>query len=71
MPPTGKPYHSLAWLEGPELYAWPRRAALKAEGFTDAAYEGKPITGICNSWSELTHRNAHLRELADAVKRGV
>ena len=31
----------------------------------------KPVIGICNSWSELTHCNIHLRRLAEAVKRGV
>ncbi len=62
---------SRAWFDSPELYGWLRRAALRSEGLTEAAYEGKPIIGIGNSWSELTHCNAHLRQLADAVKRGV
>lgn len=62
---------SRAWLDTPELYGWLRRAALRSEGLTEAAYEGKPIIGIGNSWSELTHCNAHLRQLAEAVKRGV
>jgi dihydroxy-acid dehydratase len=65
------PYRSRAWFDTPELYGWLRRAAFKAEGFNEAAYEGRPIIGICNSWSELTHCNAHLRQLAEAVKRGV
>ena len=34
-------------------------------------FDGKPIVGICNSWSELNNCNAHLREVAAAVKRGV
>ena len=34
-------------------------------------FDGRPIVGICNTWSELTPCNAHLRELADYVKRGV
>ncbi|MCS6976871.1 MAG: dihydroxy-acid dehydratase [Gemmatales bacterium] len=62
---------SRSWFETPELYGWLRRAALRSEGLTEAAYEGKPIIGIGNSWSELTHCNAHLRPLAEAVKRGV
>jgi L-arabonate dehydrase len=65
------PYRSRAWFDTPELYGWLRRAAFKAEGFGEPAYEGRPIIGICNSWSELTHCNAHLRQLAEAVKRGV
>ena len=64
-------YRSRAWFDTPELYGWLRRAAFKAQGFTEESYQGKPIIGICNSWSELTHCNAHLRDLADAVKRGV
>ena len=62
---------SREWLDTPELYGWLRRAAFKAQGFSELAYEGRPIIGVCNSWSELTHCNAHLRDLAAAVKRGV
>ncbi len=71
MATEGKPYRSREWLDTPELYGWLRRAAWKAEGFGEPAYEGRPIIGICNTWSELTHCNAHLRQLAEAVKRGV
>ena len=63
-------YRSRDWFDTPELYGWLRRAAFKAEGFGEPAYEGRPIIGICNSWSELTHCNAHLRQVAE-VKRGV
>jgi dihydroxy-acid dehydratase len=71
MATNGRPYRSRAWFDTPELYGWLRRAALKAEGFGAPAYEGRPLIGICNSWSELTHCNAHLRQVAEAVKRGV
>ena len=47
------------------------RAWLKAEGFTDAVFENRPVIGIANSWSELNNCNSHLREVAEAVKRGV
>ena len=53
------------------MYGWLRRAAFKAEGFEEPSYEGKPIIGICNTWSELTHCNSHLRDLAESVKIGV
>lgn len=66
-----RPYRSRAWFDTPELYGWLRQAAFPAEGFGQQAYQDKPIIGICNSWSELTHCNAHLRPLAEAVKRGV
>ena len=62
---------STDWFDTPELYGWLRRAAFMAEGYGPEAYSDRPIIGICNSWSELTHCNAHLRQLAEAVKRGV
>ena len=47
------------------------RSWLRAEGFTAEVFDGRPVIGIANSWSELTPCNAHLRGVADAVKRGV
>ena len=47
-----------------------RRAFAKGMGYTDEDMR-RPVIGICNSWSELNHCNAHLRTLAEAVKRGV
>lgn len=69
--PNDSPLRSREWFDTPELYGWLRQAAFKAEGYGEPAYSGKPVIGICNTWSELTHCNAHLRRLADAVKRGV
>src|SRR5246500_5508769 len=40
-------------------------------GLTDDAFDGRPIIGICNTFSELTPCNAHFRELAQKVKDGV
>src|SRR5260370_22601908 len=71
MTPPARGYRSRAWFDTTELYGWLRRAAFKAQGFGEASFEGRPIIGIANSWSELTHCNAHLRDLAVAVKRGV
>ena len=34
-------------------------------------FRGRPVIGICNTWSDLTPCNAHLREFAEIVKRGV
>jgi dihydroxy-acid dehydratase len=48
-----------------------RRAWLRSEGYPADVFDGKPIIGICNSWSELTNCNVHLRDVAAAVKRGV
>lgn len=47
------------------------RAWMKNQGFPADEFEGKPVIGICNTWSELTPCNAHFRELAESVKRGV
>ena len=47
------------------------RAWMKNQGIPAKEFEGKPVIGICNTWSELTPCNAHFRELADYVKRGV
>jgi dihydroxy-acid dehydratase len=47
------------------------RAWMKNQGIPDEEFRGKPVIGICNTWSELTPCNAHFREIADAVKRGV
>jgi len=47
------------------------RAWMKNQGIPDDEFRGKPVIGICNTWSELTPCNAHFRELAESVKRGV
>ena len=47
------------------------RAWMKNQGFPDHEFRGKPVIGICNTWSELTPCNAHFRELAESVKRGI
>ena len=59
------------WFQSPGYYGFSRRAWLRSEGFPADVFEGKPVVGICNSWSELNNCNAHLREVAAAVKRGV
>src|SRR5438132_8896018 len=59
------------WFGRDDLWGLSHRAYLRAEGFTPQVFDGKPVVGICNSWSELTTCNAHLRSVAEAVKRGV
>lgn len=44
---------------------------MKNQGFPDHAFDGRPVIGICNTWSELTPCNSGLRDLAEGVKRGV
>ena len=47
------------------------RSWMKSQGFPDHVFDGRPIIGICNTWSELTPCNSGLRTLAEGVKRGV
>jgi dihydroxy-acid dehydratase len=62
---------SQEWWSGKEYYNFSRRAWLRSEGFTADVFQNRPVIGICNSWSELNNCNAHLRTVAEAVKRGV
>jgi dehydratase ilvD1 len=47
------------------------RSWMKSQGLPTDAFDGRPVIGICNTWSELTPCNAGLRDLAEYVKRGV
>jgi len=47
------------------------RSWLKGQGYPEDLFDGRPVIGICNTWSELTPCNGHFRELAEYVKRGV
>jgi len=65
------PLRSSQWFAGHSEQAFQHRSALRSMGIDPADYAGKPVIGIANSWSELNNCNRNLRELADAVKRGV
>jgi len=62
---------SAAWFSAGGRAGMIYRSWLQSEGFTPEVFDGRPVIGIANSWSELTPCNAHLRGVADAVKRGV
>jgi L-arabonate dehydrase len=47
------------------------RAWMKNQGIPSHEFDGRPVIGICNTWSELTPCNAHFRELAESIKHGV
>ena len=66
-----KPLRSQAWFGGDSKDAIMHRSWMKNQGMTADSFDGRPVIGICNTWSELTPCNAHLRELAERVKRGV
>src|ERR671935_3207744 len=62
---------SSEWMGRRDLDGFLHRSWLKSTGVTDESFRGRPVIGICNSWSELVNCNVHLRGLAAAVKRGV
>lgn len=47
------------------------RSWMKNQGLPDHVFDGRPVIGICNTWSELNPCNAHFRDIAERVKRGV
>lgn len=59
------------WFQPVSLWGAFYRAWTGAQGFGHEAFDGRPVVGIANSWSELNNCNANLRDLAEAVKRGV
>ena len=65
------PRRSAAWYGKLDRDGFIHRSWMKNQGFPDHAFDGRPIIGICNTWSELTPCNSGLRILAEAVKRGV
>jgi len=62
---------SAQWFGVPGRSGFLHRSWVRAEGFTPEVFDGRPVIGIANSFSELTPCNSHLREVAEAVKRGV
>ena len=62
---------SSKWLDRRDLDGFLHRSWMKATGVGDDTFRGRPLIGICNSWSELVNCNVHLRGVAEAVKRGV
>lgn len=66
-----KKLRSAAWFGGAGKNAFMHRSWMKNQGIPDDLFDGRPVIGICNTWSELTPCNAHLRNLAEYVKRGV
>ncbi|MFY9888797.1 MAG: IlvD/Edd family dehydratase [Streptosporangiaceae bacterium] len=65
------PLRSTAWFGAEGRAGMIYRSWLRAEGFTPEVFDGRPVIGIANSWSELTPCNVHLRNVAEAVKHGV
>lgn len=70
-PSSTKPLRSQKSYGGTSKDSFIHRSWMKSQGLPDDAFDGRPIIGICNTWSELTPCNAHLREIAESVKNGV
>src|SRR2546427_9234174 len=66
-----KPLRSQAWFGKNDRDGFGHRSWMKNQGWPHDLFDGRPIIGICNTWSELTPCNAHFREIAEFVKRGV
>lgn len=62
---------SHAWFGKQDRDGFMHRSWMKNQGYPDDLFDGRPVIGICNTWSELTPCNGHFRELAEFVKRGV
>lgn len=63
---------SSRWFGPDDLNGVLHRGWMRAQGFSGSVFTGeRPVIGIVNTWSEVTNCNAHLRNLAEAVKRGV
>ena len=62
---------SLAWYGRNDRDGFSHRSWMKNQGWPHDLFDGRPVIGICNTWSELNPCNAHFRELAECVKRGV
>ena len=66
-----KSRRSSEWFGKADKDGFNHRSWMKNQGLPDDQFDGRPVIGICNTWSELTPCNAHFREIAERVKRGV
>ncbi|RIK66744.1 dihydroxy-acid dehydratase, partial [candidate division KSB1 bacterium] len=66
-----KKLRSQEWFGGNDKMGFVHRSWLRNQGYPDDYFRGRPVIGICNTWSELTPCNGHLRDFAEIVKKGV
>ena len=69
--PSKPALRSTEWFGKPGMDGFHHRSWMKNQGLPHHLFDGRPVIGICNTWSELTPCNAHFRILAERVKRGV
>jgi L-arabonate dehydrase len=68
---NGTPLRSTRWFGLQDKDGFIHRSWMKNQGFPSNLFDGRPVIGICNTWSELVPCNAHFRVIADRVKRGI
>jgi len=62
---------SAAWFSRQDIYGFIYRSWTKNRGVPNDQFDGRPVIGICNTWSELTPCNTHFRVLAEHVRNGI
>jgi len=62
---------SVQWFGRQDIYGFIYRSWVKNRGVPQDQFDGRPVIGICNTWSELTPCNTHFRVLAEHVRNGV
>ncbi len=69
--PWPRKLRSTHWYSGTSRDTIYHRGWMKNQGYPHDLFDGRPIIGIMNTWSDLTPCNGHLRELAEKVKAGI
>jgi dihydroxy-acid dehydratase len=68
---TARKLRSQAWFGREDIYGFIYRSWTKNRGVPHDQFDGRPVIGICNTWSELTPCNTHFRVLAEHVRNGI
>ena len=68
---TPSDLRSARWYSAPGMRAFAHRQRMQQMGLRREEFMGRPVIGIVNTWSDLSPCHAHLRDRAEAVKRGV
>jgi L-arabonate dehydrase len=62
---------SVQWFGRDDIYGFIYRSWMKNRGIPQDQFDGRPVIGICNTWSELVPCNTHFRTIAEHVRHGV
>jgi len=71
MPKKEKGQRSIQWFGRQDIYGFIYRSWMKNRGVPQDQFDGRPVIGICNTWSELVPCNSHFRTIAEHVRAGV